>query len=159
MLPILSYIMNASDEVFMRRCLELAQDALAAGDVPVGALVVREDRVIGEGRERTREDLDPAGHAEIEALRAACHALGRLDLSSATLYTTVEPCVLCAYAVRQTRIGRVVYGVNAGALGGATGPYPLLTDRVSVAGSNEPPAVTGGVLAEDCRKVLAAVRR
>jgi tRNA(adenine34) deaminase len=90
-------------------------------DVPVGALVVREGRVIGQGHERTHAALDLAAHAEIEALRDACCALGTLDLSGATLYTTVEPCVLCAYAARHARIGRVVFGVNAGALGGVSG--------------------------------------
>lgn len=145
------------DEPYMRRCLDLARRALAAGEVPVGALVMREGRVIGEGYECTRERLDPAAHAEIEALRAACRMLGTLDLSGATLYATVEPCVLCAYAVRQTRIHRVVFGVNAGTLGGMSGPYPLLTDVTAVAGA-APPAVTPGVLAEDCRQLLAERR-
>ena len=142
------------DETFMRRCLELARRALDAGDVPVGAIVVREDRVIGEGYERTRQGLDPAAHAEVEALRAACGALGTLDLSGATLYTTVEPCVLCSYAARSTRVHRVVFGVKAGALGGVTGPYPLLTDATAFA-SGVPSAVTGGVLAAECERLLA----
>jgi tRNA(adenine34) deaminase len=137
----------------MRRCIGLARLALDAGDVPVGALVVRDDRVIGEGYERTRARLDPAAHAEVEALRAACATLDTLDLSGATLYTTVEPCILCSYAVRQTRIERVVYGVNTGSLGGASGPYPLLTDASSFAG-REPPSVTAGVLAEECEQLL-----
>lgn len=145
------------DERYMRRCIELARLALDAGDVPVGAIIVRGDRVIGEGYERTRQRLDPAAHAEVEALRAACATLDTLDLAGATLYTTVEPCVLCAYAVRQTRIQRVVYGVKAGSLGGATGPYPLLADAASFGGS-EPPAVTGGVLAEECERLLAEPR-
>ncbi|HEY9426247.1 MAG TPA: nucleoside deaminase [Gemmatimonadaceae bacterium] len=143
-----------SDERHMRRCIELARLALDAGDVPVGAIVVRDDRVIGEGYERTRGRLDPAAHAEVEALRAACVTLDTLDLSGSTLYTTVEPCVLCAYAVRQTRIQRVVYGVKAGSLGGATGPFPLLSDASSFAG-REPPSVTAGVLAEECEQLLA----
>lgn len=147
----------ARDERYMRRCIELARLALDAGDVPVGAIIVRGDRVIGEGYERTRQRLDPAAHAEVEALRAACATLDTLDLAGATLYTTVEPCVLCAYAVRQTRIQRVVYGVKAGSLGGATGPYPLLADAASFGGS-EPPAVTGGVLAEECERLLAEPR-
>jgi tRNA(adenine34) deaminase len=137
----------------MRRCIGLARLALDAGDVPVGALVVRDDRVIGEGYERTRARLDPAAHAEVEALRAACATLDTLDLSGATLYTTVEPCILCSYAVRQTRIERVVYGVNTGSLGGASGPYPLLTDAPSFAG-REPPSVTAGVLAQECEQLL-----
>jgi tRNA(adenine34) deaminase len=141
----------------MRRCLELARHALASGDVPVGAIVVRDGRVIGEGHERTHAALDPAAHAEIEALRAACHALGTLDLSGATLYTTVEPCVLCAYAVRHARVGRVVFGANAGALGGVSGPYPLLTDPAPFVGA-PPPALSAGVLVEDCERLLAERR-
>ncbi len=137
----------------MRRCIELARLALGAGDAPVGALVVRDDRVIGEGYERTRARLDPAAHAEVEALRAACATLDTLDLSGATLYTTVEPCILCSYAMRQTRIERVVYGVDTGSLGGASGPYPLLTDASSFAG-RKPPSVTAGVLAEECGQLL-----
>lgn len=148
---------SPDDEMYMRLCLDLARRALVAGDVPVGAIVVREGQVIGEGYERTRARLDPAAHAEIEALRAACRTLDTLDLSGATLYTTVEPCVLCAYAVRQSRIHRVIFGVNAGALGGASGPYPLLTDATAFAGA-APPAVTAGVLAEECRRLLAERR-
>ncbi len=142
-----------ADVAYLRRCLELARRALAAGDLPVGALVVRDGQVIGEGYERTRQRLDPTAHAEVEAIRDACRALGTLDLSGTTLYTTVEPCVLCAYAVRRTQIGRVVFGVKAGILGGATGPYPLLTDAVPI-GSAAPPAVQAGVLAEECATLL-----
>ncbi len=145
------------DESYMRRCLALAHRALAAGEVPVGAIVVRDGGVIGEGSERTRELLDPAAHAEIEALRAACRASGALDLSGATLYSTVEPCVLCAYAVRRTRIHRVVFGVHAGVLGGVSGACPLLTDVTSFAGAS-PPLLSGGVLAEECRRLLAERR-
>ena len=145
------------DETYLRRCLELARRALAVGDVPVGALVVLDGRVVGEGYERTRERLDPAAHAEVEALRDACRRLGSLDLTSATLYTTVEPCVLCAYALRYTRISRVVFGVEAGELGGVTGTCALLTDATPFP-SSPPPAVTSGVLAGDCRRLLAERR-
>lgn len=147
----------STDAAYMRRCLELARHALSAGDVPVGALVVREGHVIGEGFERTRARLDPTAHAEVEALRAACQALGTLDLSGATLYTTVEPCVLCAYAVRHARVGRVVFGIEAGALGGASGRYPLLIDTTQIAGAS-PPVVQGGVLAEQCTRLLGKRR-
>lgn len=141
------------DEVYMRRCIELAQRARAAGDVAVGALVLRDGGVIGDGCESVRARLDPTAHAEVEALRGACRTLGTLDLSGATLYTTVEPCVLCAYAIRRTRIARVVFGVRAGALGGVTGPYPLLTDATLFPRSPLA-ALEIGVLAEDCRRLL-----
>lgn len=141
----------------MQRCLALARRALAAGDVPVGSLLVRDGHVIAEGYERTRARLDPTAHAEVEALRAACATLGTLDLSGATLYTTVEPCVLCAYAIRATRIQRVVFGACAGTLGGVTGPCPILTNTATIAGS-APPTVVGGILAEECERLLAAGR-
>lgn len=146
-----------SDVQHMQRCLELARRALAAGDVPVGALLVRDDHVIAEGYERTRARLDPAAHAEVEALRAACRTLGTLDLSGATLYTTVEPCVLCAYTIRSARVQRVVFGACAGTLGGVTGPCPLLTSTTAFAGS-APPTIVGGILAEECERLLAERR-
>jgi tRNA(adenine34) deaminase len=145
------------DERYVRRCLALARHALAASEVPVGALVVLEGRVVGEGHERTRDRLDPAAHAEVEALRAACRTLATLDLTGATLYTTVEPCVLCAYALRYTRIHRVVFGMVAGTLGGVTGPCALLTDTTAFAGI-APPLVTAGVLADECGRLLAESR-
>lgn len=145
------------DRRYMRRAIELAQLALDTGDVPVGAIVVRDDRIVGEGIERTYARLDPAAHAEVEALRAACAALDTLDLSGATLYTTVEPCLLCSYAVRQTSIQRVVFGVKTGSLGGVTGPFPLLTDA-SVFAGREPPSLTSDVLAEECEELLALHR-
>lgn len=141
------------DTDFMQRCLALARRALAAGDVPVGAIVVRDGTIVGEGHEQTRARLDPAAHAEVEALRDACHRLGAIALDGATLYTTVEPCVLCAYAARATHIARVVYGTPAGTLGGATGPYPILTHAADIAG-HAPPAVQGGVLAAECERLL-----
>ncbi|HWG54711.1 MAG TPA: nucleoside deaminase [Gemmatimonadaceae bacterium] len=146
------------DERHMRRCLELARRALDAGDVPVGALIVREERIIGEGYERVRAELDPSAHAEIVAIREACRATGSIDLSGATLYTTVEPCVLCAYAVRQGRIARLVFGVPAGELGGATGTYPVL-GNATVAKWGAPPTVQGGVCAAECAALLARRRR
>lgn len=142
----------------MQHCLTLAKQALAAGDVPVGAIVVRDGHVIGEGVERTRAQLDPSAHAEVEALRAACRTLGTLDLSGATLYATVEPCILCAYAIRHTRIHRVIFGASAGALGGVSGPFPLLSVAL-VPPSSAPPAIQGGILAEECERLLTERRR
>ncbi|MGH7624836.1 MAG: nucleoside deaminase [Gemmatimonadaceae bacterium] len=146
------------DERYMRRCLELARRALDAGDVAVGALIVRDGQIIGEGYERVCASLDPAAHAEVVALREACRATGTLDLAGATLYSTVEPCVLCAYAVRQSRIARVVFGVPAGELGGASGAYPVL-GNAAVAAWGTPPTVQGDVCATECAALLAERRR
>jgi|SRR6476661_8134614 len=142
-----------SDESHMRRCLALGRAALAAGETPVGALILRGDAVVGEGREETRALLDPSAHAEVQAVRAACRSLGSADLSGCTLYTTVEPCVLCAYVVRRAGIGRVVYGVPAGQAGGATSRYALLADP-ELAGWPAPPEILPGVLAEECLALL-----
>ncbi len=146
------------DDHWMRRSLELARQALAAHETPVGALVVRDGRVLGAGRERTRERLDPSAHAEVEAVREACTASGSLHLAGATLYTTVEPCVLCAYVIRRTGIARVVYGTVAGAVGAACGTWPLLADVTAFPGT-PPPEVHGGILAKECAELLAVRRR
>ena len=137
----------------MRRCLELAGQARANGETAVGAVVVRNGTVVGEGRERTRRTFDPTAHAEVEANRDACQRLSSLRLDGCELYTTVEPCVLCAYAIRQTGIFRVVYGVEAGPVGGGAGPHPVLvTDAVASWGPA--PEVVSGFMAEECRALL-----
>jgi tRNA(adenine34) deaminase len=138
----------------MRRCLSLGRAALEAGEIPVGALILRGDEVLGEGQEEVRALLDPSAHAEVQALRAACRKLGSTDLSGCTLYTTVEPCVLCAYAVRRAGVSRVVYGVPAGQAGGLTSWYAILADP-DLTGWPAPPEVIAGVLAEECRALLA----
>ena len=144
-----------SDTKFMRRCLELAAVAAQAGDTAVGAVIVRGGEVVAEGVERTRATLDPSAHAEVEAIRQACHQLQTLDLSSCSLYSTVEPCVLCGYTIRRTGIARVVYGVPAGQAGACTSSYAILADR-ELDGWSQAPEITGGVLADECR---AALRR
>lgn len=133
----------------MRRCLELALNARASGNTPVGAVVVMEGEVIAEAEEEVPAGLDPTAHAEVLAIRRACQALGTLDLSNTTLYTTAEPCWLCSYAVRQTNLARVVYGRTSPSVGGVTSTYPiLLTTDVPFWG--KPPEVLGGVLEEAC---------
>jgi tRNA(adenine34) deaminase len=141
--------------MYMRRCLELAEIAALAGDTAVGALIVCGAEIVGEGVERTRAALDPSAHAEVEAIRQACQHLDTLDLRGCWLYSTVEPCVLCGYAIRRTGIAHVVYGVAAGQAGACTSAYAILADR-DLEGWPQPPEVTGGVLAEEC---LAALRR
>jgi len=137
----------------MRRCLALGRRALEAGETPVGALVLRGDVVLGEGQESTRTLLDLSAHAEVLAIRAACRSLGSLDLSGCTLYSTVEPCVLCAYVARRAGVSRVVYGVPAGQAGGSTSRYALLEDT-ALTGWPPLPEIIPGVLADECRALL-----
>ena len=94
----------------MRRALALAMEAAQAGEVPVGAVIVREGKIIAEGANRTRRDLDATAHAEIVAIRAACAALGSDRLTDCELWVTLEPCAMCAGAIAHARIARVVYG-------------------------------------------------
>ena len=142
----------------MRRCLGLASSAGDSGEAAVGAVVVRGTSVIGEGAEGTRRLFDPSAHAEVLALRAACQHERTLVLAGCELYTTVEPCVLCSYAIRQTGIVRVVYGISAGQAGGATSRYSILTDHELV-GCPPPPDIVSGVLAQECLEVLQRRRR
>lgn len=140
----------ADHESFMRVALARAADAAAAGEVPVGAVVVHDGAIIGEGFNRPISSHDPTAHAEIVALRAAAHAVGNYRLTGATLYVTVEPCLMCVGAMVHARIGLVVYGApepKAGALVSMTSAHEL-------AGLNHRLSVIGGVLEDDCRAVL-----
>lgn len=145
-------------ETHMRHCLALGRAALEAGEIPVGAMVVRGAEILGEGLEAVRRHLDPSAHAEILAIRAACQRLQSLELSGCTLYTTVEPCVLCAFAVRRVGVSHVVYGAPAGQAGGLTSRYSLLSD-LELTGWPEPPEVIAGVLARECRALLDERKR
>jgi tRNA(adenine34) deaminase len=112
----------------MRRCLELAVAARSRGDTPVGSVVVLSGAVIGEAYETLPTGPSVTGHAEILACQAALDATGRRDLAGAVLYTTAEPCFMCAYAIRQLRVGFVVYGIETPVIGGITSIHPILTD-------------------------------
>lgn len=96
----------------MRRALALARAAGTAGEVPVGAVVVRDGRIVGEGENRNRRDNDPTAHAEIVAMRAAAAALGDFRLTGCDLWVTLEPCAMCAGALSHARIARVYYGAS-----------------------------------------------
>src|SRR6185369_15359488 len=100
------------DLAFMRRALELAQRAQAEGEVPVGAVVVQEGRIVGEGWNRPIAAADPTAHAEIQAMRAAAAALKNYRLTGATLYVTLEPCDMCLGAMFHARLARAVYGAT-----------------------------------------------
>ncbi|MCC7418175.1 MAG: nucleoside deaminase [Acidobacteria bacterium] len=110
----------------MRRCEDLARRAALAGNTPVGALVVLDGGVVGEAAEEAPRGARPFGHAELLAIEAAIRAAGSRLLERATLYSTAEPCVLCGFAVRETRIARVVIGRPAGDIGSARSRFPIL---------------------------------
>ncbi|NKB78193.1 MAG: tRNA-specific adenosine deaminase [Gammaproteobacteria bacterium] len=98
-----------TDQTFMRRALELASDARKMDEVPVGALVVNDGAVIGEGHNRVISDLDPSAHAEVVAIRDAASNVGNFRLANSVLYVTMEPCIMCAGAILQARIEKVVF--------------------------------------------------
>lgn len=139
-----------TDLHYMQRALELAACAEAEGEVPVGALVVLNNEVIGEGWNRPIAAHDPSAHAEIIALRAAAGRLGNYRLTGATLYVTLEPCPMCAGAMVHARIARVVYGARDPLAGSAGSVFDLLGSEKL----NHRAAVQGGVLAEQCSQQL-----
>ena len=138
------------DERWMRRALDLAARAARAGEVPVGAVLVRGGVEIGAGANAPIGDADPTAHAEIKALRAAARAAGNYRLPGATLYATMEPCVMCAGAIVHARIGRVVYGAADARWGGAGSVFDVL----GCARLNHRPVVRGGVLGEESARLL-----
>ena len=140
------------DLSFMRAALDEARVAAEADEVPVGAVVVIDGKVVAHAMNRTRSDCDPTAHAEVVALRAAAQSVGNHRLNDATLYVTLEPCPMCAGAISQARVQRLVFGAyddKAGSLGSAidlTGS-PALNHRFEI---------NGGVLAEESDELLKA---
>lgn len=103
---------KAQDLFWMKKCIELAQQAAAIGEVPVGAIVVQEDQMVAQAFNRREMDQSPTAHAEVLAIQEAARNLGRWRLNSCTLYVSLEPCVMCAGAIHQSRIGRLVYAAT-----------------------------------------------
>ena len=147
--------MDELDELYMRRALELAACGEAEGEVPVGAVLVHEGRVIAATWNRPISTDDPTAHAEILALRAAGAALGNYRLPSTTLYVTLEPCAMCAGAMVHARIARLVYG----AADPRAGAVDSQLDLLRAPGLNHRIAVTGGVLGPECSARLQAFFR
>ncbi len=141
-----------ADEKWMRHALGLMVRAEAEGEVPVGALLVLDGIVVGEGWNRPIGSCDPTAHAEIVAMRAASAALGNYRLTGATLYVTLEPCPMCAGAMVHARVARVVYGAHD-PLAGAAGSVFEIFGAPSL---NHHPQVLGGVLGEECGATLRA---
>jgi tRNA(adenine34) deaminase len=144
-----------TDEAFMRLALAEARAAESAGEVPVGAVVVRDGVVVAAGSNRNLTDNDPTAHAEIVAMRTAAKTLVNHRLGGCELFVTIEPCAMCAGAMVHARLTRLIYGAadpKAGAVGSVMQvlSHPALNHRM---------AVTTGILAEDCTKILQSFFR
>ena len=144
------------DEQMMRRCLEIGKIALDNGDAPVGSLIVKNGEIIAEGIESVRAKNDPTAHAEIEAVRIACGNLETLDLSDCVLYTNVEPCWMCSYAIRQTQISRIVFGSRNEKIGGFSSNFKVLPDE----NLKMPlPKIEADILQEECELLLTEFQK
>jgi tRNA(adenine34) deaminase len=142
--------MQNSDKHWMREALQLADRGRAAGEVPVGAVLVRDDKLVAGGWNRPIGSHDPTAHAEVVALRAAGSVLHNYRQTGATLYVTLEPCLMCVGAMVHARLGRVVFG----APDPKSGAVESLCRGFELPGLNHTVTVTGGVLAAECGDIL-----
>ncbi len=138
------------DENFMRLALEEARAAACAGEVPVGCVIVQDGYILARSANRTIVDCDPTAHAEMIALRAAAHAAQNHRLGGTTLYVTIEPCTMCAGAILQARVDRVVYGADD-PKGGAVRSCFAVFDHPRV---NHRPKIASGILADEAGALL-----
>ena len=141
---------SENDIYFMRLALEEAEAAFAADEVPVGAVMVQGDAVIARTHNRRESSNDPTGHAELLALRVASQKLQRWRLSDSTLYVTKEPCIMCAGAMVNARLGRLVYGCRDEKGGAVDSLYKLLSDNRL----NHQVEVVSGILGDECAEIL-----
>ena len=139
-------------ETHMREAISLAQTAASNGEVPVGAVVVLNNAIIGRGFNAPISRHDPSAHAEIAALRDAAQNLGNYRLADCELYVTLEPCVMCAGAIMHARIARLIYGANDP----KTGACGSVVDLFAEQRLNHHAAVQGGMLADECGQLLSA---
>jgi tRNA(adenine34) deaminase len=142
--------MTATDEDFIREALELAREAERGGEVPVGAVVVVDGRVLGRGRNSPISRSDPTAHAEILALREAAAATGNYRLEGATMYATLEPCVMCAGALVAARVSRLVFGARDLRFGGVRSKFRLADADVL----NHRLQIVEGVLGAECAELM-----
>lgn len=149
------HVTQALDTEFMRRALSLARRAAEEGEVPVGAVLVKDGEVIAEGWNRPIASQDPTAHAEIETLRAGAASLGNYRLVDTTLYVTLEPCLMCAGAIIHARVKRLVFGAPDPKTGAAGSVFDIFSSEKV----NHKVLVEGGVLAEECGAVLSGFFR
>jgi tRNA(adenine34) deaminase len=144
-----------SDEKWMRLALEEAALAGAAGEVPVGAVIVRGEELLAKGHNSPIVLSDPSAHAELIAMRRAAAGIGNYRLAGTTLYTTLEPCLMCAGAILQSRIERLVFGAADPKSGAAVSLYRIFDDRRL----NHAVTVTEGILRDACAEILSGFFR
>ena len=138
-------------EEYMRRAMELAAQAAAQGDVPVGCVIVKDGEIVGEGRNRREENGDATAHAELEAIRDACQRLGSWRLHGCTLYVTLEPCPMCAGGIINSRIRTVRYGARDDKAGACGSVLNVFEERF-----NHKPRLYGRLLEDECAAQLQA---
>ena len=138
------------EERFMTEALALAKEAAAAGEVPVGCVIVRGEEIVGRGCNHREKKQSTASHAEMEAIAQANETLGTWRLDDCDLYVTLEPCPMCAGAILNARVRRVWYGARDEAMGACGGVTNLFMEAFP-----NRPALVGGILAEECRAVLS----
>ncbi len=138
------------DEKYMSLAIDLAKEALAAGEIPVGAVIVKDGQVISQGKNQKEHKFDPTSHAEIEAIRQACKTINNWRLTGCTIYVTLEPCVMCAGALINSRISRCVVGALDSKSGALDSLYAICDDPRL----NHAFPVTYGVLEDECSEIL-----
>ena len=139
------------DEKYMRIALKEAQKAIIFDEVPVGAIIVKDDKIIARAFNKKETTNDPTSHAEVSAIRKACKKLNSWRLEDATIYVTVEPCSMCAGTLLQCRIGRIVYGAKD-PKGGAIESSLKLFEAKNI---NHHPQILGGVLQQECSSIIS----
>ena len=142
--------MTDEDLKFMKLALELAKKAELKNEVPVGALVVRDGKIIGRGMNTSISDYDPTSHAEINAIRDAAKAIKNYRLKDCTIYVTLEPCAMCVGAIQHARIEKIIYG----APDPKTGACGSMIDLISVKEINHHAEALGGILEKECGQIL-----
>ncbi|MCQ2748430.1 MAG: tRNA adenosine(34) deaminase TadA [Mycoplasmoidaceae bacterium] len=143
--------MKSIDEKFMSLAIKEAVKSASLDEVPVGAIIVKDNKVIARGHNLREKSNDPTSHAEINAIRKACKKLGSWRLEDCTIYVTIEPCSMCAGTLLWTRIKRIVYGacdLKGGALGSSFSLF-------EVKNINHHPEILGGILQEECGKMMS----
>ncbi|WP_217604446.1 nucleoside deaminase [Chitinophaga sp. GbtcB8] len=142
-------VMQAEYQYYMGQCLEIAKAALAAGNPPVGAIVVFEDKVIGTGQEAGKSTGDITNHAEILAVRSAIRNGYAEQLAMSKMYTTHEPCIMCSYMIRHHRIPEIIFGTSVPYIGGLTSQFSVLATEAVPKWGNKPKVISG-ICLEEC---------